>query len=86
MCEAHAAQAALATAEPADVAGGREYTVQGMTCDHCALSVTEEVAQVPGVTAIDVDVTAGRVLVRGAGFTDDAIRDAVDEAGYDLVA
>jgi copper chaperone CopZ len=36
------------------------------------------------VTGIDVDVAAGRVVVRGAGFTDDAIRDAVDEAGYEL--
>ena len=85
MYEVDTAQAALADASPADVVGGREYTVQGMTCDHCALSVTEEVSQVPGVTGIDVDVAAGRVLVRGEGFSDDAVRDAVDEAGYDVV-
>lgn len=72
-------------ASSADVAGGRAYAVKGMTCDHCALSVTEEVEQVPGVTGIEVDLQAGRVLVRGDGFADEAIEAAVDEAGYEAV-
>jgi copper chaperone len=63
----------------------REYTVQGMTCGHCVMSVTEEVEQVPGVTGVDVDLEAGRVVVRGDGFSDKAIREAVDEAGYEVV-
>ena len=29
------------------------YAVTGMTCDHCVRSVTEEVSEVPGVTAVD---------------------------------
>jgi copper chaperone len=62
----------------------REYTVDGMTCSHCVLAVTDEVGQVAGVTGVDVDLEAGRMLVRGAGFSDEAIRDAVDEAGYEL--
>jgi len=88
MCEAHAAQAAAERQGTAiaDVPAGRAYTVKGMTCDHCALSVTEEVEQVTGVTGIDVDVASGRVVVRGDGFSDDAIRGAVDEAGYELIA
>jgi copper chaperone len=53
-----------------------------MTCDNCVATVTDEVQQVPGVTGIDVDLHAGRVVVRGDGFSDAAIRDAVDEAGY----
>jgi copper chaperone len=64
----------------------RIYTVQGMTCEHCAMSVTEEVEQVAGVTGIDVDLATGRVLVRGEGFSDEDIRDAVDEAGYEVVS
>ncbi len=66
--------------------GGRAYAVNGMTCDHCAMSVTEEVEQVPGVTGIDVDLQTGRVVVRGDGFSDEAIQDAVDEAGYEVVS
>jgi copper chaperone len=67
-------------------ADARVYAVQGMTCEHCAMSVTEEVEQVAGVTGIDVDLATGRVLVRGEGFSDEDIRDAVDEAGYEVVS
>ena len=63
----------------------REYAVKGMTCGHCVMSVTEEVEQVPGVTGVDVDLEAGRVVVRGDGFSDKAVREAVDEAGYEVV-
>jgi copper chaperone len=63
----------------------REYAVAGMTCRHCVMAVTEEVEQVPGVTGVDVELENGRVVVRGDGFSDDAIRDAVDEAGYEVV-
>ena len=63
----------------------REYAVEGMTCGHCVMSVTEEVEQVPGVTRVDVDLETGRVVVRGDGFSDNAIRDAVHEAGYEVV-
>jgi copper chaperone len=67
-------------------AADREYTVKGMTCEHCARAVTEEVEQVPGVAGVNVDLETGRVAVRGEGFSDDAVREAVDEAGYEVVA
>ncbi|MFD3307274.1 heavy-metal-associated domain-containing protein [Streptomyces sp. NPDC058694] len=60
------------------------YTVSGMSCGHCAASVTEEVMAVPGVTEVDVDVPAGRVTVRGESVSDDAVRDAIVEAGYEV--
>ncbi|QQM45649.1 heavy-metal-associated domain-containing protein [Streptomyces liliifuscus] len=58
--------------------------VSGMSCGHCAASVTEEVMAVPGVTEVDVDVPAGRVTVRGESVSDDAVRDAIGEAGYEV--
>ncbi|WP_205696464.1 heavy-metal-associated domain-containing protein [Conexibacter sp. SYSU D00693] len=63
----------------------RTYTVQGMTCEHCVASVSEEVGDVAGVSTVDVDLPSGKVLVRGEGFADDAVRAAVDEAGYEVV-
>jgi copper chaperone len=59
------------------------YTVTGMTCDHCVLSVTEEVSEVEGVDSVGVDLESGRMSVSGSGFSDDAIRAAVVEAGYE---
>ncbi|WP_155059167.1 heavy-metal-associated domain-containing protein [Streptomyces blattellae] len=63
----------------------KQYTVIGMSCGHCAASVTEEVVAVPGVTEVDIDVRAGRVVVRGAQFGEDAVRDAIVGAGLDVV-
>ncbi len=54
-----------------------------MSCDHCEAAVTEEVLAVNGVTEVDVDLGAKRVLVHGEDLDDDAIRAAIDEAGYE---
>ena len=62
------------------------YSVPGMTCGHCKLSVTEEVADVPGVASVDVDLDTKLVRVRGAGVDETAVVAAIDEAGYDAVA
>ncbi|ETK35666.1 cation transporter [Microbispora corallina] len=63
----------------------KTYTVQGMTCGHCVSSVKEEVGEIPGVTGVEVDLDSGRLDVSGDGVTDDAVRQAVEEAGYQLV-
>ncbi|ETZ36778.1 heavy-metal-associated domain protein [Mycobacterium intracellulare MIN_052511_1280] len=61
-------------------------TVAGMTCGHCASSVREEVSHIAGVTAVRVDVTTGAVSIDAERTIDtDAIEDAVEEAGYQLV-
>jgi copper chaperone len=61
------------------------YTVVGMTCGHCVNSVTEEVSQVPGVTAVDVDLANGGLTVTSEAPVDEAaVRAAVEEAGYEV--
>ena len=63
------------------------YDVVGMTCDHCARSVAEEVSLVDGVESVDVDLASGLVSVSSAATPDvGAIASAVEEAGYELVA
>ena len=64
----------------------KEFTVQGMTCNHCVMSVTEEVSEVEGVDSVDVDLASGRLAVAGDGFTDEQIKAAVEEAGYEVAA
>jgi copper chaperone CopZ len=61
-----------------------EYVVTGMTCEHCVMSVREEVSEVPGVRQVDVDLAGGRLTVTGDGVSDDAVRAAVAEAGYEV--
>ncbi|MFD0853623.1 heavy-metal-associated domain-containing protein [Actinomadura adrarensis] len=63
------------------------YDVTGMTCQHCVNSVKEEVGRITGVSAVDVDLESGRVTVTSESPLDDAqVRDAVEEAGYELKA
>jgi copper chaperone len=62
------------------------YSVPGMTCEHCRIAITGEVSRVHGVASVDADPGAKRVTVFGIGFADDAVRAAIDEAGYDIAA
>ncbi|MGN9913683.1 heavy-metal-associated domain-containing protein [Phytohabitans sp. LJ34] len=65
----------------------KTYSVSGMTCAHCVSSVSSEVGQIPGVTAVSVDLAGGAVTVTSERSLDeDAVRAAVDEAGYELVS
>jgi copper chaperone len=89
MCSSHDKEQTGPQAGQTATAGGglhAVYAVKGMTCNHCAASVTEEVEQVAGVTGIDVDLDGGRIIVRGDDFSDEEIRAAVDEAGYEIAA
>jgi copper ion binding protein len=62
------------------------YDVVGMTCDHCARSVTEEVSALAGVSEVEVDLASGQVHVTTREpITTDQVREAVAEAGYQLV-
>jgi copper ion binding protein len=63
-----------------------EYTVSGMTCGHCVGSVKEEIGNIAGVTAVDVDLASCRVSVTSdAPVSATDIAAAVDEAGYAVV-
>lgn len=66
------------------------YGVTGMTCDHCVTAVTEEVTAIPGVTDVAVElVNEGTSTVRVVSdepLQEDTVREAVEEAGYELAA
>jgi copper chaperone len=57
--------------------------VPGMTCDHCVAAVRGEIAKVPGITSVDVDLVSKGVAVHGHAIDVDAVRAAVEEAGYE---
>ena len=64
----------------------KTYTVSGMTCAHCVLSVREEVGDVAGVRAVDVELATGRMAVLGDGVDEAAVAAAVAEAGYEVAS
>jgi copper chaperone CopZ len=61
------------------------FQVTGMTCAHCAGAVTGELTGITGVLDVHVDVPTGQVTVTStAPLTTADVRDAIDEAGYQL--
>ncbi|GCE77254.1 heavy-metal-associated domain-containing protein [Cellulomonas biazotea] len=62
------------------------FGVDGMTCGHCVHAVTTELTALPGVTDVAVDLVVGgssKVSVTSdAPLADEAVSDAVVEAGY----
>jgi copper chaperone CopZ len=62
------------------------YKVSGMTCGHCESAVSQEISALDGVTGVEAVAKTGEVTVTSAAPLDEeAVRSAVDEAGYDLV-
>ena len=60
-------------------------TVTGMTCEHCVRSVREELTKLGGVSRVDVDLASGKVTLHtSAPVESDAVRAAVEEAGYEV--
>lgn len=60
-------------------------TVTGMTCSHCVNAVQAEIAKIAGVSDVAVDLDTGSVTISGDPLPGaEALRAAVDEAGYEL--
>lgn len=59
------------------------YSVPGISCGHCRAAIEGEVSGVAGVDSVTVDIDARTVTVVGTA-TAEAIRAAVDEAGYEV--
>ncbi|GAA1602870.1 heavy-metal-associated domain-containing protein [Kribbella sancticallisti] len=61
--------------------------VAGMTCAHCVRFVTTELEQLPGVTAIAVDLPTGAVTITTTQpLLPDQLHTAIEEAGYELTS
>jgi copper chaperone len=59
------------------------YSVPGMTCDHCVHAVTSELTAVAGVTDVSVDLATKLVVVSGTNLEGNALRAAIEEAGFE---
>jgi copper chaperone CopZ len=61
------------------------YSVPGISCDRCKAAIEGELAGVAEVTSVTVDVAAKTVRVEG-GASEEAVRSAIDEAGYEVTS
>jgi copper chaperone CopZ len=63
----------------------RTYSVPGISCGHCKAAIEGELDGADGVESVVVDIDAKTVAVTGE-IGEDAVRAAVDEAGYEVAS
>lgn len=62
------------------------YRVPGMSCGHCERAVKQEVGEVVGVATVEINLETKLVVVRGDDLSDEAVRAAIHDAGYEVEA
>lgn len=65
----------------------KHLAVEGMNCGHCTNAVEKALRAVPGVRDVSVELASKTATVEiGASVSDEALRKAVTEAGYQVSA
>ncbi len=59
------------------------FKIDGMSCNHCKMSVENAIATVEGVESIEVDLPGGKAYVKGT-FTTDAVEKVVESIGFKI--
>ena len=60
--------------------------IEGMSCGHCTARVAKALDALEGISSVSVDLDSGTAVVEAADtVTDEAIIEAVDDAGYDVL-
>ncbi|SAL29319.1 heavy metal transport/detoxification protein [Caballeronia sordidicola] len=62
-----------------------EFQVEGMSCQHCVAAVTRSIHEIDADAKVQVDLEHGKVIVASTE-TIDALREAIDEAGYTVLS
>jgi copper chaperone len=63
-----------------------EFSVEGMTCGHCEAAVAGAVRGLDPAAEVTVDRAAGRVRIENATADPAALRQAIEEEGYQVGA
>lgn len=64
----------------------KKISIEGMSCGHCVNHVKEALSELNGVANVDVNLEAkSAILEASTDITDEAIKAAIDEVGYEVV-
>ena len=64
----------------------KELSIEGMMCQNCVKHVTRALENIPGVSQVSVSLeNKNATLFASQGITDEALKAAVTDAGYDVM-
>jgi copper chaperone len=64
----------------------QELTIEGMSCDHCVMSVRKELSKIAGLSVENVQIGKAKVEIDESKVNRQVISRAIDEAGYHLIS
>ena len=64
----------------------KTIAIEGMHCQHCVQAVNEALAAVAGVTSVAVSLEQNNAVVNGENLDDAALKEAVEDMGFDVTA
>ncbi|MTI48848.1 heavy-metal-associated domain-containing protein [Sporosalibacterium faouarense] len=59
--------------------------IKGMSCQHCVMAVKGALGEVDGIKSVDVDLESGSATLNVDNVSDDTIKNAIEEAGYEVI-
>ncbi len=59
--------------------------IEGMSCNHCVMAVKNALSEIEGVSNVEVELDNNKAIVEGKNLLDNTLKEAVEEAGYDVI-
>ncbi|MBQ7317901.1 MAG: heavy-metal-associated domain-containing protein [Phascolarctobacterium sp.] len=63
----------------------KQIRIDGMHCMHCVGAVKTALEKLAGVTKVEVSLDEARALVEAEAISDEALREAIEDIGFDVV-
>ena len=63
----------------------KEIKIEGMSCKHCVMHVTEALEEIDGVKNVKVSLEKQNAILEAENVNDEALKKAIEEVGYDVV-
>lgn len=70
--------------KPMETEYNHQFTVTGMTCQHCRQNVEKAINSMEGVSEVEADITTGRVQVKASTLDMNLLRQNLSLMGYGL--
>ena len=64
----------------------KTFTISGMSCGGCVNSLTRVLKTVPGIEPLKIEVGMARLRLDADRVTTQAVRDAVERAGFTVTS